>query len=77
MSTPIGLREKIANAETEAEVINLLATGLAFEYASRRTKLSWRYTAQRRERQLQNVVDTTNTNKQPEVSSKKKSSYKT
>jgi len=76
MSTPIGLREKIANAETEAEVINLLASGHAFEYASPRTKLSWKHTAQRRVRQLQKVVDTTNTTKQPEVSSKKKYSYK-
>jgi hypothetical protein len=76
MSTPIGLREKIANAETEAEVISLLASGHEFTYASPRTKLSWRHTAQRRVRQLQKSVETTNTTKQSEVSSKKKASNK-
>lgn len=73
MNTPIGLREKIANAETEAEVISLLASGHTFQYASPRTKLSWRHTAQRKIRQLQKV-DTT---KQSEVSYKKKVSNKT
>lgn len=73
MNTPIGLREKIANAETEAEIISLLASGHEFVYASPRTKLSWRHTAQRRVRQLQKSVKTT---KQSETNYKKKTSNK-
>jgi hypothetical protein len=53
MNTSIGLREQIANATTENEIITLLASGQSLEYASSRTKQSWKHTAQRRFRDLQ------------------------
>lgn len=53
MNTKTGLREQIANAGTENEVIQLLSSGNNFKYASSSTRLSWKHTAQRRIRQLQ------------------------
>ena len=52
MNKQYGLREQIANAETEQEVLKLLQSGNIFEYANPRTKLSWKHTAQRRIKQL-------------------------
>lgn len=71
MSTQIGLRERIANAATEAEVIQLLSSGNNLKYASPRTRLSWKHTAQRRVRQLQKQETTPSSDKSI-VSNKKK-----
>lgn len=77
MNTPIGLRERIANAETETEVIQLLSSGSTLQYASPRTKLSWKHTAQRRIRQLQKQDSTSDTQKSPVTNKKKTSNKKT
>lgn len=80
MNTKIGLRERIANAETENELIHLLTSGNDFKYASERTRLSWKHTAQRRMRQLQKtqppVVDSTDsTDSTDSKNIKKKKSF--
>jgi hypothetical protein len=72
MNAPIGLKERIAQATSETEVIQLLTSGQTFNYASPRTKLNWKYTAQRRIRQLQQtVLVETSTNTLP-ISNKNK-----
>ena len=76
MNTITGLKEKIAHAETEAEVINLLASGQTFNYASPRTKLSWKHAAQRRIRHLQATVEQPTSTEQSAASTKKKSNSK-
>lgn len=78
MNTPIGLKERIANATNETEVIQLLTSGNDLQYASSRTRLSWKYTAQRRIRQLQKtesetaVTDNSLVGKKAKKTSKKK-----
>lgn len=76
MNTPIGLRERIANAATEAEIVELLVSGQTFNYASPRTRLSWKYTAQRRTKQLQKTVATVTTADSSPVGNKKKTGNK-
>lgn len=69
MNTHIGLRERIAQATTETEVVELLLSGQTFNTASQRTKLSWKYTAHRRIKQLEKNAPTTS--QQTEVDKKK------
>lgn len=57
-----GLKEQIAHAETEQQVINLFKNGQSLQDASPRTKLSWKNTAQRRLRQL---IQQQSTNNEP------------
>jgi hypothetical protein len=76
MNTAIGLRERIAHAENETEVIQLLASGNDLQYASPRTRLSWKHTAQRRIRQLQKAETIANTPEKSPVSNKKKTGSK-
>jgi hypothetical protein len=45
---PLGLREAIATAETEAEIQSLLREGDSFTLASEKTRRSWKATARRR-----------------------------
>jgi len=40
-----GLREKIASSTTEQEIVNFLKIGNSFEFASLRTRASWKNTA--------------------------------
>jgi hypothetical protein len=54
-----GLREKIAYCTTEQEIVNLLKVGNSFEFASPRTRASWKNTAFRVLNKLKtSVVDT-------------------
>jgi hypothetical protein len=48
----MGLREQIKTANSESEVSTLLSKGRNFEFASERTKQSWRSTAKFRLAQL-------------------------
>ena len=50
-----GLREKIANATSEQEIVSLLKTGQTFEFASPRK--SWKNTGYRTLERLKNVVE--------------------
>lgn len=77
MNTPIGLRERIANAQTETEVVQLLASGNNLQYASTRTRQSWKHTAQRRIRQLQKQDTIAVTEKSPVTYKKKATKKKT
>jgi hypothetical protein len=72
MNTSIGLKERIAHAENETEIIQLLASGNDLKYASPRTKLSWKHTAQRRICQLQKEKLPVETIEKLPVSNKKK-----
>jgi len=64
----MGLREQIKTANSESEISTLLSKGRNFEFASERTKQSWRSTAKFRLAQLTNG-DTAQT---PEKSSETK-----
>lgn len=48
MPKPFGLRERIAQATTEAEVHRLMSEGRLFDSASKKTRRSWQTTAKRR-----------------------------
>lgn len=76
MNTSIGLRERISHAENETEVIQLLASGNDLQYASSRTKLSWKHTAQRRILQLQKAKPQVETTEKLPISNKKKTNSK-
>jgi len=52
-----GLREKIANATSEQEIVSLLKTGQTFEFANPRTQKSWKNTGYRTLERLKNVVE--------------------
>jgi len=52
----MGLREQIKNAKTAPDVDSLLRTGSKYEFASPRTKQSWKSTARYRLAQLTNPV---------------------
>jgi hypothetical protein len=52
-----GLREKIANATSEQEVITLLKTGQTYEFASPRTQNSWKNTGYRTLERLKSVIE--------------------
>ena len=43
----MGLRQDIVQAKTEKEVMDLLTKSTLFQYATPRTKASWKYTSQR------------------------------
>ncbi len=47
MNKSIGLREQIRDATTNEEVQTLMSTGKTFEWATSRTRLSWKHTALR------------------------------
>jgi hypothetical protein len=69
----MGLRQEIKNAKSESEINAFLNTGKTYEYASPRTKSSWKSTAKNRLLELTNVESTQNVEKvvQPKKSSKK------
>lgn len=47
MSKSIGLREQIRDATSYEQIQSLLNTGKTFEWATPRTRVSWKYTAKR------------------------------
>jgi len=52
----MGLREQIKNAGSETEINALLSKGNAFDYASDKTKNSWKSTAKIRIAELSNSI---------------------
>jgi hypothetical protein len=52
----MGLREQIKNAGSVAEINDLIAKSKTFEYASDRTKNSWKSTAKFRIVELSNLI---------------------
>lgn len=52
----MGLREQIKNAGSEAEINELVSKGKTYEWASDRTKNSWKSTAKFRIAQLSNPI---------------------
>lgn len=52
----MGLREQIENAGSVAEINDLISKSKTFEYASDRTKNSWKSTAKFRIAELSNTV---------------------
>lgn len=70
-----GLREKIAAATSEQEIVNFLKTGNTYEFASPRTRISWKNTAYRVINKLKNtqsVEEVNNTDKKVLKSKNKK-----
>lgn len=69
----MGLREQIKNAESEAEINVLLSKGNAFEYASNKTKNSWKSTAKFRMMKFNNSIPVQSDTEQtdPDLSVKK------
>lgn len=61
----IGLREQIANAATQEEIVELLKKGADLQNASDRTRLSWKYTAHRRLQQLQKTSEPVASSSEP------------
>lgn len=67
----MGLREDIKNAVSSTDVESLLNKGKSFEFASNRTRQSWKSTARFRIVELTNPVPAQNSEK-PVKSEKKK-----
>lgn len=68
----MGLREKIENANSEQEIVDLLKQGEKFEFANESTKRSWKSTARFRLTQLSNQIPV----QTPQVSSDQKKTQK-
>lgn len=75
----MGLREQIKTANSESEVSTLLSTGKSFEFASERTKQSWKSTARFRLAQLTSgdTAQTPEKSVESKKTKKKSSSKKT
>lgn len=75
----MGLREQIKTANSESEVSTLLSKGKSFEFASERTKQSWKSTARFRLAQLTNgdTAQTPEKSVEAKKTKKKSSSKKT
>jgi len=52
----MGLREQIKNAGSVAEINDLISKSMTFDYASDRTKSSWKSTAKFRIAELSNPI---------------------
>lgn len=52
----MGLREQIKNAGSEAEINQLISNGKTYEWASDRTKNSWKSTAKFRIAELSTTI---------------------
>lgn len=68
----MGLREQIKNATSDNDVAQLLVTGKSYQFASDRTKSSWRSTAELRLVELSNPSTAQTPNKQVESKKIKK-----
>jgi len=76
MNNIIGLREQIKNASSNEEVQSLLNVGKTFEWASQRTRLSWKHTANRTREKLLSPTKTTEVNSEEKKEKKKVSKKK-
>lgn len=52
----MGLREQIKNAKSEAEIAELVSKGKTYEWASDRTKNSWKSTSKFRIAELSTTI---------------------
>lgn len=66
-----GLREKIAKATSEQEIIKLLKLGNSYEFASARTRASWKNTGFRVLENLKNTESSTKETTEVKPKSKK------
>ena len=66
-----GLREKIANATSEQEIVKLLKLGNSYEFASARTRASWKNTGYRVLENLKKVDKPTEEKSETKSKSKK------
>ena len=66
-----GLREKIAKATSEQEIVKLLKLGNSYEFASARTRASWKNTGFRVLENLKNVNSTSEEKSEVKPKSKK------
>lgn len=71
----MGLREQIKQTESEEQIVALLKSAQKYEYASERTKRSWKSTAKYRIAQLTSL-DTAQDASSDATSSKKTSKKK-
>lgn len=71
MNESIGLREQIKNATSTEEIQSLLNTGKTFEWATPKTRLSWKHTANRTHEKLSSATKTTEVNSEDKKDKKK------
>ena len=76
MNESIGLREQIKNATSDEEIQSLLNIGKTFEWATPRTKLSWKHTANRTLEKLTSATKTAEVNSEEKKEKKKVSKKK-
>lgn len=76
MNKSIGLREQIRDATSSEEVQTLLNTGKTFEWATTRTRLSWKHTANRTLEKLNSNQKETLSNTEEKKDKKKVSKKK-
>jgi hypothetical protein len=76
MNKSIGLREQIRDATSNEEVQSLLNIGKTFEWATPRTKLSWKHTANRTLEKLTSATKTAEVNSEEKKDKKKVSKKK-
>lgn len=71
MNESIGLREQIKNATSNEEIQSLLNTGKTFEWATQKTRLSWKHTANRTLEKLSSATKTADVNSEDKKEKKK------
>lgn len=71
MNESIGLREQIKNATSNEEIQSLLNTGKTFEWATPRTRLSWKHTANQTLEKLSSATKTADVNFEDKKEKKK------
>ena len=71
MNKSIGLREQIRDATTNEEVQSLMSTGKTFEWATPRTRLSWKHTANQTLEKLSSATKTADVNFEDKKEKKK------
>ena len=71
MNESIGLREQIKNATSNEEIQSLLNTGKTFEWATPRTRLSWKHTENQTLEKLSSATKTADVNSEDKKEKKK------
>ena len=71
MNESIGLREQIKNATSDEEIQSLLNIGKTFEWATPKTRLSWKHTANRTLEKLSSATKTAEVNSEDNKEKKK------
>ena len=71
MNESIGLKEQIKNATSTEEIQSLLNIGKTFEWATSKTRLSWKHTANRTHEKLLSATKTTEVNSEDKKDKKK------